>query len=93
MEVILMENIENLGAVGDKVNVKSGFARNFLVPHGKAKIATAANLAEFEARRADLEKAAADALAIAETRKQAINALGTIEINARAPLLWSWDCY
>ena len=83
MEVILMENIENLGAVGDKVNVKSGFARNFLVPHGKAKIATAANLAEFEARRADLEKAAADALASAETRKQAIDALGTIEINAR----------
>ena len=83
MEVILMENIENLGAVGDKVNVKSGFARNFLVPHGKAKIATAANLAEFEARRADLEKAAADSLGLAETRKQAIDALGTIELNAR----------
>jgi large subunit ribosomal protein L9 len=83
MEVILMENIENLGAVGDKVNVKSGFARNFLVPHGKAKIATAANLAEFEARRADLEKAAADSLGLAETRKQAIDALGTIELKAR----------
>ena len=54
MEVILLENIENLGSVGDKVNVKSGFARNFLVPHGKAKVATAANLAEFEARRAEL---------------------------------------
>ena len=61
MEVILMENVENLGSVGDKVNVKSGFARNYLVPHGKAKMATAANLAEFEAIRAELEKAATEA--------------------------------
>ncbi len=83
MEVILMENIENLGAVGDKVNVKSGFARNYLVPHGKAKVATAANLAEFEARRAELEKAAIEALANAEARKQAIDAIGMIEITAR----------
>ena len=52
MDVILMENVENLGSVGDKVSVKSGFARNYLVPQGKAKMATAANLAEFEARRA-----------------------------------------
>ncbi|MDH3761413.1 MAG: 50S ribosomal protein L9 [Gammaproteobacteria bacterium] len=83
MEVILMENIENLGSVGDKVNVKAGFARNYLVPHGKAKVATAANLAEFEARRAELEKAATEAQATAETRKQAIEALGVIEITAR----------
>ena len=83
MEVILMENIENLGAVGDKVSVKSGFARNFLVPHGKAKIATAANLAEFEARRAELVKAAATALQAAEIRKQEIEALAVIEITAR----------
>ena len=83
MEVILMENVENLGAVGDKVNVKSGFARNFLVPHGKAKMATAANLAEFEAIRAELEKAAADARQAAEARKQEIEALGAIEITAR----------
>ena len=61
MEVILMESVENLGAVGDKVNVKSGFARNYLVPQGKAKMATAANLAEFEARRAELEAMAAEA--------------------------------
>lgn len=83
MEVILMENVENLGSVGDKVNVKSGFARNYLVPHGKAKMATAANLAEFEAQRAELEKAAAEALQLAETRKQQIEALGAIEVTAR----------
>jgi large subunit ribosomal protein L9 len=83
MEVILMENVENLGSVGDKVNVKSGFARNYLVPHGKAKMATAANLAEFEAIRAELEKAAADALQAAQARKLEIEALGAIEITAR----------
>jgi large subunit ribosomal protein L9 len=83
MEVILMENVENLGSVGDKVNVKSGFARNYLVPHGKAKMATAANLAEFEAIRAELEKAAADARQTAESRKLEIEALGAIEITAR----------
>lgn len=83
MEVILLENVENLGSVGDKVTVKSGFARNFLVPHGKAQMATAANLAEFEARRAELEKAAAEAKATAESRKEAIEALGVIEISAR----------
>ena len=83
MEVILMENVENLGAVGDKVNVKSGFARNYLVPHGKAKMATAANLAEFEASRAELEKAAAEALQAAQARKQEIDALGAIEVVAR----------
>ena len=83
MEVILMENVENLGSVGDKVNVKSGFARNYLVPQGKAKMATAANLAEFEARRAELEKAAAEALQTAEERKAQIEALGAIDITAR----------
>jgi len=83
MEVILMENVENLGSVGDKVSVKSGFARNYLVPQGKAKMATAANLAEFEAQRAELEKAAAEALQVAEERKQQIEALGMIDITAR----------
>ncbi len=83
MEVILLENIENLGSVGDKVSVKSGFARNYLVPQGKAKMATAANLAEFEARRVELEQAAAEAFATAESRKQAIEALGVVEITAR----------
>jgi large subunit ribosomal protein L9 len=83
MEVLLLENIENLGSIGDKVNVRAGFARNYLVPQGKAKMATAANLAEFEARRAELEKAANEARSIAESRKQAIEALGVIEITAR----------
>ena len=83
MEVILMESVENLGAVGDKVSVKSGFARNYLVPQGKAKMATAANLAEFEARRAELEKLAAEAKQVAEQRKLQIEALGAIDVTAR----------
>ena len=83
MEVILLENIENLGSVGDKVSVKSGFARNYLVPQAKAKVATAENIAEFEARRAELEKAAAEARGTAEARKQAIESLDTIEVTAR----------
>ena len=83
MEVILLENIENLGSLGDKVSVKSGFARNYLVPQGKAKMATVANIAEFEAIRSELEKAAADAKGKAEARQAAITALGNIEITAK----------
>ena len=83
MEVILLENIENLGSLGDKVSVKAGFARNFLVPHGKAQMATAANLAEFEARRAELEKVAADTVNEAKARQASIEALGTLEIGAK----------
>ncbi|MDH3634500.1 MAG: 50S ribosomal protein L9 [Gammaproteobacteria bacterium] len=83
MEVILLENIENLGSVGDKVTVKAGFARNYLVPQAKAKVATAENMAEFEARRAELEKAAAEARVTAEARRQAIESLGVIEVTAR----------
>jgi large subunit ribosomal protein L9 len=64
--------------------VKSGFGRNYLVPQGKAVPATASNIAEFEARRADLEAAAAATLAAAETRAEAINALGLISIAANA---------
>lgn len=69
MEVILLSKVENLGALGDKVNVKSGFARNYLIPQGKAKFATPDNIAEFEARRAELEAEAASTLAAAEERK------------------------
>jgi len=72
MEVILLENVSNLGRLGDKVNVKSGFGRNFLFPYGKAVPATAANLAEFEARRAELEKAAAESKAAADARAEAL---------------------
>ncbi len=78
-----MENIENLGLLGDKVTVKAGFARNFLVPGGKAKPATAANLEAFEKQRAELEKVAAEALAAAQSRKDAIEALGAISITAK----------
>jgi large subunit ribosomal protein L9 len=83
MEVILLENIENLGSLGDKVTVKAGFARNYLLPGGKAKPATAENLAEFEKKRVELEKVAAEALAEAESRKTAIEALGGISISAK----------
>jgi large subunit ribosomal protein L9 len=69
MEVILLEKIENLGVMGDKVNVKPGYGRNFLIPKGKAAPATEANIAAFETRRAELEKAAAESLAAAEARR------------------------
>lgn len=66
MQVILLEKVINLGALGDVVRVKDGFARNFLIPQGKAKRATKASLADFEARRAELEKAQAEALVTAQ---------------------------
>ena len=68
MQVILMEKVVNLGGLGDVVKVKDGFARNFLIPQGKAKRATAANLKEFENRRADLEKKANEHLVSAQER-------------------------
>ncbi len=68
MEVILLEKVANLGALGDIVKVKDGFGRNFLIPQGKAKRATEANKAEFEARRAELEKQQADILTAAKAR-------------------------
>ena len=84
MEVILLENISNLGGLGDKVDVKAGFGRNYLIPQGKAVPATEANTAEFEARRSELEAAAAQALGAAESRAEAIYALGLISIAANA---------
>ncbi len=83
MEIILLEKIENLGAVGDKVNVKPGYARNYLVPQGKAAPATAGNIAEFEARRAELELASTDALQAAEARRDLL-ADKQITISAKA---------
>ena len=82
MEVILLSKVENLGALGDKVNVRSGFARNYLIPQGKAKFATPDNIAEFEARRAELEAEAASALAAAEDRKAKLEGV-TITIPAK----------
>ncbi|WP_040725060.1 50S ribosomal protein L9 [Thiomicrorhabdus sp. Kp2] len=66
MNVILLEKVQNLGSLGDQVSVKSGYARNFLIPQGKAKAATKENVAEFEKIRAELEKAAAAELAVAQ---------------------------
>jgi len=68
MDIILLEKVANLGTLGDRVSVRSGYARNFLLPQGKATLATAANVARFEARRADLEKAAAELLGAAQAR-------------------------
>ncbi len=68
MQVILMEKVVNLGGLGDVVKVKDGFARNYLIPQGKAKRATAANLKEFESRRAELEKKANEQLVGAQER-------------------------
>lgn len=84
MEVILLENIGNLGGLGDKVDVKAGYGRNFLIPQGKAVPATRDNVAEFETRRAELEAAAAATLAAAEKRAEALNALQPISIGANA---------
>lgn len=72
MELILLEKVLNLGDLGDKVKVKPGYGRNYLVPNGKAVPATAANLADFEARRAELEKAALQKLSTAEERCAAL---------------------
>jgi large subunit ribosomal protein L9 len=75
MEVILLEKVANLGNLGEKVTVKSGFGRNFLIPQGKAVFASAENIKVFEERRAELEKQAAEGLAAAEARKAQIEAL------------------
>ena len=69
MEIILLEKIANLGNLGSIVNVRSGFGRNYLIPQGKAKMATKDNVAEFEQRRAELEQVANEALAAAEARR------------------------
>ena len=66
MQIILLEKVVNLGGLGDVVKVKDGYARNFLIPQGKAKRATQSNLAEFESRRAELERAHAEKLAAAQ---------------------------
>jgi len=83
MQVILMERVVNLGNLGEVVKVKDGYARNFLIPQGKARRATPANLAEFEKRRAELEKAQADALGAAQARAAAIEGL-TVQITRKA---------
>jgi large subunit ribosomal protein L9 len=83
MEVILLEKIANLGELGQVVKVKDGYARNYLIPHGKAKRATEENRKAFEARRADLEKAQASALAKAQERAAKLGGL-TVQITQKA---------
>ena len=84
MQVILLDKVANLGSLGDQVNVKAGYARNFLVPQGKAVPATKKNVEFFEARRAELEAKLADVLAAANARAEAINALGTVTIASKS---------
>jgi len=83
MQLILLQNVQNLGKLGDKVNVKPGFGRNYLIPYGKATPATPANLAEFEARRAEYEAKAKAALDGAEGRKAALEG-AEVNISANA---------
>ena len=83
MEVILLEKVAKLGNLGDKVTVKSGFGRNFLIPYGKAVPATEANLADFESRRAELQAAADSALAAAQQRGEGLEGFA-VKIGANA---------
>ena len=83
MDVILLTKVANLGNIGDRVKVKSGYGRNFLLPSGKATLATPANVAKFEARRAELEKLARDQLSEAESRAAALKEF-TLRITAKA---------
>jgi large subunit ribosomal protein L9 len=78
MDVILLENVENLGGIGDLVKVKPGYGRNYLLPQGKAALATRENMKQIEARRAELEKAAAEELKKAQKRAQSINGLEVV---------------
>jgi large subunit ribosomal protein L9 len=84
MQVILLDKIGNLGGLGDTVNVKSGYARNFLIPQGKAVMATKDNVAMFETRRAELEAKVAEQLAASEARAESVNTLEGVTIASKA---------
>lgn len=84
MEVILLDKIAKLGGLGDKVTVKSGYARNYLLPQGKAVFASKANVEHFEARRAELEAKLAETLAAAEARAEKVAALAEVTIASKA---------
>ncbi|WP_100643581.1 50S ribosomal protein L9 [Alteromonas facilis] len=84
MDIILLDKIANLGGLGDKVTVKSGYARNFLFPQGKAVPATKANVEKFEQRRAELEAKIAEQLKAAEARAEKVQALAEVTIAAPA---------
>ncbi|MGP1958673.1 MAG: 50S ribosomal protein L9 [Arsenophonus sp. NC-CH8-MAG3] len=84
MQIILLDKVANLGSLGDKVEVKAGYARNYLVPNGKAVPATKKNIEFFEARRVELESKLANILAVAKDRAEKINSLATITIASKA---------
>ncbi|RLT92206.1 50S ribosomal protein L9 [Ketobacter sp.] len=84
MEVILLEKNRNLGELGEKVKVRAGYGRNFLIPQGKAVPATEANVKHFEERRAELEKAAADKLSAAQARADKLVELGAVTVSAKS---------
>lgn len=83
MQIILLEKVVNLGSLGDVVKVKDGYARNFLIPEGKAKRANEKNLAEFQARRAELEKKQSDELSAAQARAEKLNGL-MVQVSQKA---------
>ncbi len=83
MEIILLDKVKNLGNLGEQVNVRPGYGRNFLIPNGKAVMATPDNKAKFEARRQELEAAAAETLAAAQARAEKLNGL-TVKIACKA---------
>jgi large subunit ribosomal protein L9 len=84
MQVILLDRVINLGNLGDQVDVKSGYARNFLIPTGKAVVATKANIDYFETQRAEIEAKTVDAISLANTRAESIRSLGTVEIRSKS---------
>lgn len=84
MQIILQENIRNLGSLGEQVKVKPGYARNYLLPQGKAVPVTVENIALFEQKRAELEKAAADVLQKAQERAKNLEQLASITITTQA---------
>lgn len=84
MKIILLDKIANLGSLGDKIDVKAGYARNYLVPKKKAVPATKKNIEFFEARRAELEAKLADALDAAKSRAEKINSLVAVTIASKA---------
>ncbi|MDN3679061.1 50S ribosomal protein L9 [Vibrio tapetis subsp. quintayensis] len=84
MQVILLDKIGNLGGLGDQVNVKSGYARNYLIPQGKVVMATKANVEMFEARRAELEAKVAEQLTAAQARADQVSALEAVVIASKA---------
>ncbi len=83
MDIILLQKVENLGDLGEKVSVKSGYGRNFLIPTGRAVPATEANMKHFEARRAELEKEAQDKLQAAQSRKEKLDGMA-VSITCKA---------